>query len=726
MDWLVSKRASGLAFTGVVVIFTSVRMFRSVAYSLRGVAADLAQRASDCLGNGKALRESERCYGAVFEKAPFAMTLTRLPDRTIVSVNDAFLHLYECTRDQVLGHSAAEVGQPPLPGELETPGQGQSFTEERTTGSGTVRTLFLTVDPVRISGRDYVLTTSEDVTERLAAEEEVLTLAGVLESRVAERTAELEAANRSLRESREQARRQLAEIETIYRSARVGLCVLDRELRYRRVNDLMAAINGVPAADHVCRTVREVIPGLADAVEGLAATVFSTGQPLVDVEIHGRVSPDGPVRFWREQWMPLVDETGAVAGINVAAEEITDRRRAEEKLKELNRALQARADQLSALTLELTRTEDRERRRLAGVIHDHVQQLLVGARFALEGLAGPAGAGPAVKERLGQVQEALDECVSAVRSLTAELAPPILYRAGLNHGLAWLVRWMGEKHGLAIELSAEEKPDALCPDLRVLAFQAVRELLFNVVKHAGVRRAALRSWQRPDGTLELVVADEGCGFDRAALEARLAVGGCFGLFSVRERLAAVGASLEIDGAPGRGSRMTLVFPAAGRAAATPAGGPPAAADKAEAAARPAAPGRKLTVLLADDHRILREGISRLIGDQPDMEVVGEAEDGIGAVELALQLRPDVVIMDVSMPRMNGIAATRRIKVEHPCCRVIALTMHAREEMEQRMRAAGADAYLDKVRASELLVAAIRGAAVAPSVAAEPPVSRPLA
>jgi DNA-binding NarL/FixJ family response regulator len=96
-------------------------------------------------------------------------------------------------------------------------------------------------------------------------------------------------------------------------------------------------------------------------------------------------------------------------------------------------------------------------------------------------------------------------------------------------------------------------------------------------------------------------------------------------------------------------------------------------------------------------------------DEPDMEVVGQAADGQEAVELTAMVRPDVVLMDVTMPRLDGIEATRRIKSEMPYVRVIGLSMHEKEDLARAMQEAGAVAYLSKNGCSETLIETIRAA-----------------
>ncbi len=115
----------------------------------------------------------------------------------------------------------------------------------------------------------------------------------------------------------------------------------------------------------------------------------------------------------------------------------------------------------------------------------------------------------------------------------------------------------------------------------------------------------------------------------------------------------------------------------------------------------------IRVLLADDHRILREGIRALIQDQEDMEVVGEAEDGLATVKKVAKLQPDVVVMDIAMPLLNGLEATRQIRRDFPQVKVLILTMHDNEEYIRQVLAAGALGYVLKDAAARDLLGAIR-------------------
>ncbi len=116
---------------------------------------------------------------------------------------------------------------------------------------------------------------------------------------------------------------------------------------------------------------------------------------------------------------------------------------------------------------------------------------------------------------------------------------------------------------------------------------------------------------------------------------------------------------------------------------------------------------KIRVVLADDHRMMREGIRALLEREDDIEVVGEAADGREAVRLTTQLCPDVVVMDVSMPLLNGIEATRQIRRDCPGARVLTLTVHETKDYVAQLLAAGASGYIIKRAGGDELVSAIR-------------------
>ncbi|RPI73743.1 MAG: histidine kinase, partial [Desulfobacteraceae bacterium] len=215
-------------------------------------------------------------------------------------------------------------------------------------------------------------------------------------------------------------------------------------------------------------------------------------------------------------------------------------------------------DQLRALAAQLTLAEQRERQRLAKVLHDHLQQLLVAAKYRLAALNRHID--PAVQQNAKEVGQLLDDSIRASRSLTAELSSPVFQEGGFSKALDWLAAWMADKHGLKVDLSLEPDLPLLAEDVKVLLFESIRELLFNTAKHAQAPAVTVQVRRTDPGTLHILVKDEGIGFDPTQIKPGNKLGGGFGLFSIRERLALIGGKLEIESAPNQGSRFKLSAP----------------------------------------------------------------------------------------------------------------------------------------------------------------------
>jgi len=118
----------------------------------------------------------------------------------------------------------------------------------------------------------------------------------------------------------------------------------------------------------------------------------------------------------------------------------------------------------------------------------------------------------------------------------------------------------------------------------------------------------------------------------------------------------------------------------------------------------------IRILLADDHTIVLQGLCRFLREQEGMEVVGQAKDGLSVVELARELVPDIIIMDISMPGLSGVEATRRIHAENPDIKIIGLSMHVAKRYVQEMYKAGARGYLLKDCDFDELIAAVQAVA----------------
>ena len=608
----------------------------------------------------------------------------------------------------------------------------------------------------------------------------------------------------------------LAELEATYATAPVGLCVLDADLRFVRINQHLAEMNGVPVEDHIGRTIRDVVPDVAEKVEPVLRQILETGEPVLDFELTGETaSAPGVQRTWVESWYPLRDEQGRIIGVNVVADEVTDqkrveeerdhersmfeavldalpagvmitdaegrivrvnevtnelwgvppetqswedygnfvgwwpqtgerikaeewamsralnqgevtrgelvrnqrfgsqeqryylnnvapvrdsegriiggvaamldvtdrladeealreseeryrmlfesidegfcvlevifddegdpvdyrfieinpafeqqtglvdaagktalelipgleghwfetygrvattgererfveespamgrwfeveafrvgapdqhrvallfsditeRRRSEQALRDLNATLESqvekRTSQVRSLAAHLAIAEQRERRRLAHILHDDLQQQLYGLSMLL-----PLVAQSSTEEAARYLQRAemiLDSALVMTRDLSSDLRPSVLDSVWVHDMLRWLVERVREQHGLAVELDADEECIVPDPTVRTVLYDSLREILFNVVKHAGAEDVRVGSEER-DGDVLVWVRDDGVGFSPDT------EGGGFGLASVRDRLNLVGGRLTVVSTPGEGAEVTISVP----------------------------------------------------------------------------------------------------------------------------------------------------------------------
>jgi signal transduction histidine kinase/CheY-like chemotaxis protein len=392
----------------------------------------------------------------------------------------------------------------------------------------------------------------------------------------------------------------------------------------------------------------------------------------------------------------------------VAHVNITKLKKTEHKLKELNTTLEwqvaertkiaeLRSKQLQYIAVELIESEERERRRIAGLLHDDLQQVLIGARLLLDSVYEKLQDAA----ELSEVRRLIDDSIGKLRGLSHELSPALLYHSGLGPALELLCEQMRERFGLEVNLEIEPKIDIESLPIRVFLFRAVQELLLNIIKHAGVKKGSVE-FHGVDNRLIISVSEMGRGFD-PSIELNVYKGG-LGLMSIRERARYIGGDLLIQSAPGRGSKLSLTIPTTGFAEPIPS----VTAQGRVAVGEKLPNGGEIRVLFADDHKVIRQGLVRLITGKPNISIVGEASNGREALELARKLKPEVVIMDVSMPEMDGVEATRHIKSEMPDMRVIGLSMHDAEHISQTMMNAGAEAYISKTASLAELLKAIYG------------------
>jgi signal transduction histidine kinase len=231
-----------------------------------------------------------------------------------------------------------------------------------------------------------------------------------------------------------------------------------------------------------------------------------------------------------------------------------------ELAQERTRALTQSQARLRALATELNLAEQRERKRIATELHDHLGQLLVVGKIKLSQARQLPGLMPGCQGLLNEVDQVLTQSITYTRTLVADLAPPALHDFGLLGGLEWLVEQM-RPHGLAISLQTSLEQLQLPEYQSIPLFQSIRELLTNVMKHAKSDDVTVTvSLEQHIGTLRIEVRDNGVGFDPVAVKKNTENFSKFGLFSIGERMRALGGTFEVESMPGHGTIARLTLP----------------------------------------------------------------------------------------------------------------------------------------------------------------------
>jgi signal transduction histidine kinase len=228
----------------------------------------------------------------------------------------------------------------------------------------------------------------------------------------------------------------------------------------------------------------------------------------------------------------------------------------EQRVAERTRAAVEQAKKLRLLSAELALAEEAERRRIAETLHEDLQQLLVAARMHLEALRRTQDV-PQREAMACEIARALERAFELTRSLTVELAPPVLHEGGLAAALEWLAAETRKNYNVEVTLEADSSANPETADVRIFLFRAVRELLLNSVKHAAGSAVHITMQHLSPDKVRVIVADDGPGFDRASLDTQATGLQKFGLFNIRERVQHFGGEFNISGGPNRGTRITL-------------------------------------------------------------------------------------------------------------------------------------------------------------------------
>ena len=493
---------------------------------------------------------------------------------------------------------------------------------------------------------------------------------------------------------------------------RVALYLLDAQGHYQA-----AALRNVSAeyAEGISRLRRQSL---------LATRALATHLPYFtpDAQNDPQVTPDLRELFERENIRSLLiavlhhgdSINGALVVYPLGERRFTPREMT------LFQALADQATLAVSIAQQIERQRDtataEERNRLAREIHDTVAQSLAGVLMQVEtaetylNSGDYATVGAMLASARTQSRKALEDTRRAVQGL----APPSLEQLSLSDTLVDEARLFAAEMGVDAPFIMTGEEQALTAEQRLALLRIAQEALNNARKHSHAQRVRI-GLQYTGDSVVLLIDDDGAGFDAGARPAPGSSGG-YGLFGMEERARLLGGEVQIDSTPGWGTRIRAALPYRPmreplelRAPAAPAPAysslPPARSEPGSAAAYGHA-GRALRVLIADDHAIVRQGLRDILEAQASVVVVGEAENGAQAADRARELRPDVVLMDLQMPEVDGLEGLRRLQADSPDLPVIVLTTFETEGSVGQALNAGARGYLLKDTAPADLVAAI--------------------
>jgi PAS domain S-box-containing protein len=669
--------------------------------SIRTVVTDITERKQ----MERKLEESERLYRAIGESINYGVWVCA-PDGRNIYASESFLKMVGLTQEECSSFGWGDVLHP------DDAERTIAAWKEciRTEGIWDMEHRFRGVDgqyhyvlargvPVRDEHGQITCWAgiNLDIDHLKQMQEDLRQSRDELELRVRERTQELQ-------KSGEISRAQHMEIEAYYNMTPIGLCILSKELRFVRVNERLSEIDGLPVSVHLGRTIREVVPAVADMAEETARRVIETGEPVSNVEFTGETADrPGISRTIRATWFPLKDAHGQIASIGVMAEEITEQRRLEEQLRQ--------SQKMEAIgTLA------------GGIAHDFNNLLAAIIGFA-EMVEEDIPQDSPSMARIRRVLSAAFRGRDLVRHILAfsrktELARKRLSLSPLVDETAQLLR-ASLPATINIELTSRVAKDT------ILASPAeVQQILMNLSTNAsfamrekgGILGISISNIDfepdfpvldaaiEPGEYVQLTVTDTGDGmtqdvmkraFDPFFTTKGVEEGTGMGLAVVYGVVKSLGGTIAVESEPGAGSTFRVFLPIT------------QTDEKAEDSKVQVTPKGSERILFVDDEELLMEW------GQAALERLGYTVTALTDSTEALNLfssdpsRFDLIILDQTMPKLTGLHLAQKLLTIRNNIPIILCTGHSDTVSPEKAKEAGIKEFLMKPLGKQDLAEAIR-------------------
>jgi PAS domain S-box-containing protein len=475
-----------------------------------------------------------------------------------------------------------------------------------------------------------------------------------------------------------------------------GVATLDHSGRILYANTRFGAILRLRSANFIGTTLQSHVP---TSDRGTLENLIAQGS---QASTQGEVTlneAEGRSRIVRLSLAPISDSEHG--NLCVVATELTE-------LVEANEALRSNEESLRQLSARLLKLQDEERRHIARDLHDITGQKLALQSITLSQLLTRQQSSANSEDLVSECVKLNQQIAEDVRTLSYLLHPPLLDELGLSSAVKWYAEGFQKRTGILVEVDVASDFLRLPPDVEVPLFRIIQESLNNVHRYSGSRTASVHLKLTPGNTIEVVVKDFGKGISPGVLNSSTGAVAPIGvgIQGMQERMRQLAGKLEITSRAGKGTVVTATIPVS--MAPIPAPIEPASplADHVTDPNLRKPDDLRKKILIADDHELLRRGIRAMFETESEWVICGEAVNGQDAIDKARGLRPDLVILDINMPVLNGLAAVRQILRCSPNTKILVFTIHDSEQTAAEVKRSGAHGYVSKNNAgADLLKAA---------------------
>ena len=436
---------------------------------------------------------------------------------------------------------------------------------------------------------------------------------------------------------------------------------------------------------------RFILPEDRGTVKQLAEAMLKGERPNpYEYRFVGR---GGRIKWVMEQ-LASIQHNGKPATLGTFMD-ITERKQSEETLVRSE-------SQLRLLSQRILEVQEEERARIARELHDQLGQELVALKIEAVVLMEELSKSPRLRERARGVLDLIDRLDTTAHRIAVSIRPEILDKLGLVKAIQWYAEDFERRSGISCPVEAPNDELVLPKSVSTCAYRILQEALVNVWKHSRASQAKVKVTSG-HGVVNISVSDNGVGMDLG----RLSEGTSLGLLGMRERASLVGGKITIRRNRGVGLRVAAHLPLSVAQTGT---GANAELASAQTLASKTWSRSAIRVLLVDDHSLVRAGLRRVLEQAPDIRIIAEACDGREAVDKYQEVSPDMVVMDISMPELDGMEASKRILSLYPQARILMLTRFHEEQYAMRTLKAGCLGYLTKGSSTQQLHHAVRAVA----------------